>query len=367
MYHARKLENIEYSGGTISSYILLSDEDIYPAPSIYLLDRAKNGASLNTSQTYAYCLKAFFAVLEPHQIPWQEVTDAMVSHYLKNYLLGERNLIEESIDIHIEALKDFYNWAWQRRLIDSPREFSFSYSHKDKDKSPNDQTNISLKSQYIKRKDFDLLLSNIISTDRKHKSYIVERNELIMLLGYKCGLRSAEVTDERNFEFENLRKEIEIAKNKSEKTLQIQIVGKGEKLRYVDINPELFERIDHFISGRRSKLKNGPLIVNYDGTLLSKKYASSVFSKAKLQLSVDEKKRFDSYVFHSLRHTFATDLVTWCHENGIDPKVRVPERLGHSNWSTTMGYIHFEAVKNGRSEVLEDLALYRKAKRSEKK
>lgn len=368
MYQIRELSDIKFGGGVISSYIIVRDGEIVPEPTIYLLNRSKFQPSINTSKAYAQSLKTFFEVLESSSsdIDWKSVTEPMMSHYINDYLLGERKLSEKSLNPHIEALKDFYQWAWKTRLLDKPKRFSFSYS-KGRGELSREKRNISLKSQYIAEADFILLLSNVTSNHKEHKSYIVERNELILCLGYMAGLRAAEVTDVRNFNTVEVRKLIEEAKKESKKAIRIEIIGKGKKLRYIDIDPALFEKIDHFISNRRLKIPDGPMIANYDGSPLSPGYASTVFGAVRSKCySSCTSKKWDSYSFHSLRHTYATNLVTWCYENGVDPKVRIPERLGHEDWQTTLNYLHFEAVKNGRSSVLEDLALYRKEKGSSK-
>lgn len=67
-----------------------------------------------------------------------------------------------------------------------------------------------------------------------------------------------------------------------------------------------------------------------DGTQYSKSYVSQHFKKA-----VRESKLDDRYSFHSLRHTFATNLL----KAGVGV-VEVQRLLGHSNISVTMGYSH---------------------------
>jgi len=175
---------------------------------------------------------------------------------------------------------------------------------------------------------------------------------LILELGYRLGLRTAEVTDPRNLNTMQLRKSI--AKSSFGSAIPIGIYGKGNKYREVVIPPSLLEKFDHFIIGRRKKLVDGPLICTKNGSPLGPGFASKVFAKCRTEIG---DKAWAHRSFHALRKSFATNLVGWCYNKGLDPWVLVPDRLGHDSVETTKIYIFFDAVLNSRHDVIKRLSL----------
>lgn len=72
-----------------------------------------------------------------------------------------------------------------------------------------------------------------------------------------------------------------------------------------------------------------------NGTQYTKSYVSQIFKEAVRKANLD-----DRYSFHSLRHTFATNLL----KSGVGV-VEVQRLLGHSNISVTMGYSHIVSAE----------------------
>jgi len=93
------------------------------------------------------------------------------------------------------------------------------------------------------------------------------------------------------------------------------------------------------------------------GMPLNRQHASTVFRNAKSTCSDLIKNRLKDKSYHCLRHTFATNLVTYCYETNRDPWLLVPERMGHTDRSTTLQYIAWEAYINNRIDLVISLSL----------
>ena len=64
------------------------------------------------------------------------------------------------------------------------------------------------------------------------------------------------------------------------------------------------------------------------------------------------------WVFHSLRHTCATNFVTYCEDMDMgryDPMLSLPQWMGHEDDDTTKLYICAEALLFKRLEVIKKL------------
>lgn len=116
------------------------------------------------------------------------------------------------------------------------------------------------------------------------------------------------------------------------------VIGKGGRARIVFISDEAATSIANYLHERKDIYK--PLFIRYSGRL------SSENSGEKMRLSARSVERtVKKYVklarlpvdatVHTLRHSFATDLLT----NGADIR-SVQEMLGHKNIATTQIYTH---------------------------
>lgn len=148
------------------------------------------------------------------------------------------------------------------------------------------------------------------------------RNYVIIEVLYGCGLRVSELV---NLKLSNIYAEDEM----------LQIFGKGSKERWVPINAHALRLLEDYIHMERSQLKIQPgeekyVFLNLRGHHLSRvavfQFIKEAAEKAGIRKSVSP---------HSLRHTFATELV----QNGADLRA-VQEMLGHESLSTTEIYTH---------------------------
>ena len=148
------------------------------------------------------------------------------------------------------------------------------------------------------------------------------RNNVIIEVLYGCGLRVSELV---NIKLSNIYDEEQM----------LQVIGKGDKERWVPINPTALELLQTYIHTVRSHINIKPsekkyVFINRLGTRLSRNYVFMFLKQAVADAQI--KKRISP---HTLRHSFATELV----ENGADLRA-VQEMLGHASISTTEIYTH---------------------------
>lgn len=148
------------------------------------------------------------------------------------------------------------------------------------------------------------------------------RNYVIVEVLYGCGLRVSELVSLR-------------LSNIYEQEQYLQVIGKGDKQRWVPINPRALDLMLTYIHNVRSHLPIQPgeeryVFLNRRGRHLSRQMVFIFLKQAVADAGL--KKKISP---HSLRHSFATELV----ENGADLRA-VQEMLGHESISTTEIYTH---------------------------
>ncbi len=156
------------------------------------------------------------------------------------------------------------------------------------------------------------------------------RNNVIVEVLYGCGLRVSELV---NLKMSNIYEDEQM----------LQVFGKGDKERWVPINPRALELLMTYIHRVRVHLPVKPgeekyVFLNRRGAHLSR-----VFVFMFLKQAVEDAGLKKKISPHSLRHSFATELV----ENGADLRA-VQEMLGHASLSTTEIYTHLsrETLRN---------------------
>lgn len=151
------------------------------------------------------------------------------------------------------------------------------------------------------------------------------RDRAMMELLFSTGLRVSELVS-LNHEQINLDRR------------EFGIIGKGRKSRIVFISERAADWIARYLTARKDTYK--PLFIRYSGSELD------VDGGEKMRLTARSVERVvKKYVrlarlpvdatVHTLRHSFATDLLT----NGADIR-SVQEMLGHKNIATTQIYTH---------------------------
>lgn len=151
------------------------------------------------------------------------------------------------------------------------------------------------------------------------------RDRAILELLFSTGLRVSEL----------------VALNKDRINLERRefgVIGKGGKARIVFVSDRAVQSLGKYLKERKDVFK--PLFIRYSGKVLEEN------SGEKMRLTARSIERLvKKYVrlarlpvdatVHTLRHSFATDLLT----NGADIR-SVQEMLGHKNIATTQIYTH---------------------------
>lgn len=231
-----------------------------------------------------------------------EVDKEVVNKYLK--YLYERELNKNSICRKLSSVRGLYNYLVREEIIDSNIFSSISNPKKEM-----------YLPKFLSDKEMDKIFE--VSTDNNSME---QRDALIIELLYATGLRVSELV--------NIKiKDIDM-NNKT-----IKVLGKGSKERIVLYNNHTKDALNKYLNDgyhELNKKNNNYLILNKNGDKLSDRYVRNIINKlvrkAGLNIKISP---------HTIRHTFATDML----EEGAD-LVTVKELLGHESLNTTSIYTH---------------------------
>ncbi len=157
----------------------------------------------------------------------------------------------------------------------------------------------------------------VIKIINKEKNDFVKfRNLALIYLLWGCGLRITEALSLNKYQI-----------NKD----YLIIYGKGKKERILPILPEIKSKLLHWISFKEihCKKKSDIVFVSNLGNKLSSRYVQKFIEKVRNEAGLDE-----SFTPHSLRHSFASHLLT----GGVDLRT-LQKMLGHSSLATTQHYL----------------------------
>jgi site-specific recombinase XerD len=319
-----------------------------------------DGNQFTTVRGYAYTLTTFLNTLSRNQVDWRKITDHQMRQYFEGVLFKHRNLTAQSLNNHIIIIKEFYQWAETNGWCDQLNRFSFRVSNEILEEleilkgTKASHLPFNLSSQFIDQESFNQFLN----FNSGNSSFEINRNEIVLLLGYQCGCRAAEVTSKNNFKTEYLIKLINNRQNNNATNygFEMGIIGKGRaggKHRYIWIPDALSRRIRAFLEN--PNIKNSKyLICSKRGNPLNEQFASSVFSKTKRALLTNSERikgwQSNSKSFHSLRHSYATNFIME-HGQSEAMKELLRTRMGHKDFSTTQIYITFLAELNRKTHI----------------
>jgi site-specific recombinase XerD len=163
----------------------------------------------------------------------------------------------------------------------------------------------------------------VTATDTSKEEGI--RDRTIMELLFSTGLRVSELVSLDSEKINLERREF-------------GVVGKGRKHRLVFVSDRAADWIKRYLDVRKDKFK--PLFIRYSGAVIEDNGGEKMRLSARSVERIVKKYvrlsriSIDASV-HTLRHSFATDLLT----NGADIR-SVQEMLGHKNIATTQIYTH---------------------------
>lgn len=156
--------------------------------------------------------------------------------------------------------------------------------------------------------------------------------KMIFMLIYGSGLRIGEAA--------NLR----IADIDSKKMRIFVREGKGNKERYTILPKVSLDMLREHYKKERPNHKEGYLFLNGEGNPLKVERIRVFFRRYRRKAKLN-----DEFVVHSLRHSFATDLI----ERGAT-LIQVKELLGHRNIRSTMEYVHVANIDLGLESPIDN-------------
>lgn len=261
--------------------------------------------SVNTCKTYIAALKEFTIFLNTRQLSFLKVNKDSANQY-KAYLI-EKNYESKTASLYLSATRAFYNYLLEIKAINF-NPFADIKNPKVVKKLPNFLN----QSESIEMFDMKPLEDDLAF-----------RNEFIVEFLYATGLRVSELCN------------IKLADMLLEEQ-KVRVMGKGAKERivfYKAIDGNLF---NYYIKTVRPHILNG---LASDYLIVSKTGKLGVRSVEKIVKQYALERNIKSKVTpHTIRHTFATDLLN----EGADIR-SVGEMLGHESLSTTQIYTHVSA------------------------
>ena len=280
--------------------------------------RHERGQSEHTQTTYSALLLRFVAWARAQNIhDWKAVElphlMAFLTHERQRPVEnqeegGARKLSSESVYLEVAALRAFYRFAENEKLlpVNVAEHLSLPRRWKRLPKSLTDDE--------IKK----LLPSPDASLPETPQSLC---DRAILELAYASGLRLAEL---RGVRLEQLHLEAGF----------INVIGKGNKERVVPVGRKAVEAINRYLAAGRPKLVTPRSPANL---FLTRR--GTPFAAVTMWLRIRNQARRAGITRkltpHMLRHSFATHLP----EHGADLRV-IQELLGHASISTTEIYTH---------------------------
>ena len=265
--------------------------------------------SKNTITNYSFDLENYCKYLEKINIKHiDKVTIDVIKDYLKE--LKKSGLNARSIRRHITSIKEFHKYLCKVKKVKSDVSINIDSIKIDK-KLP----------IVINHDEMDKILDIDLTNTFKY------RDKAMLELMYGSGLRVSELVNLTiyNIDFTNNI---------------ILIEGKGNKERIVPMSSYSIKALKDYLNERPKLLKKGnldeeKLFLNNHGKGITRHGFNYI-----LQNILKENKIEGKITPHSLRHTFATDLLN----NGADLR-SIQELLGHSDLTTTRIYTHVASNK----------------------
>ncbi len=262
--------------------------------------------SEHTVASYTYHVKQFLTFLGERDIRIQEAQAPDAREWVYSIMRGYE---KSTINLYLSSLKSFYRYLVQYHGFKT-NIFSAIESNPRQRKLP----------RYLTTEEITKLLSIETTT------LLGLRDSLIFHLFYSTGCRLSELLD-MNFRDVDVRES------------RIFVTGKGNKRRYVFLNPaarallaEHERRREEWLFRYPMKEKSSidAIFLGVQGKRLSASSCHSIFEKYRVEFHID-----GVLTPHMIRHSFATHMLD--NNSGIQ---LVSELLGHSSLSTTQIYTH---------------------------
>ncbi len=278
----------------------------------------EKGLSSNTQRNYQQYLNLFIKWLSvnktpdllPHELTPEHIWDYRLFIARTYKTLRNENLSKKSQNYYLIALRSLLAFLADRDIETLP-------SSKIKLAKQKAEETIS----FLDVQDIEAMLQVADITTINGL-----RDRTIMELFFSSGMRISELTALNQDQMSMLKD------NQVEKTYELSIIGKGKHIRTIFISPRSAYWIREYLKKRHDVEK--PLFINTrsnsEERRLTPRSIQLMIQRSSLLAGVSKK-----VTPHTLRHTYATDLLN----RGADLR-SVQELLGHKNVATTQIYTH---------------------------
>ncbi len=273
---------------------------------IYL--KTEKNASKHTLRAYNRDLAEFLSFCKSLKKQELEKIDRLsVRAYSAS--LSERKLKKNTIIRKLAAVRSFFNYLYEKKVIDDNPFSLLTSPRKDKNLP-----------RFLTEEETEKLTSanqpdKILARNLNYRQAF--RDYALLMLIYSCGLRRSEAAGLKVGDIDLF-------------SGFVRILGKGMKERIVPVGENALEAVKKYIETRKNPAPSEPLFLNNSGKALGEAGVAFIIKKAA------RRARFAKNLnAHALRHSFATHLLN----NGCDLRA-LQEMLGHANLATTQIYTH---------------------------
>ena len=266
---------------------------------------AEKGASMNTVLAYRHDLIQFFEISHAN-------INQLSSQHILNYIQELNNFCyaQKSQARKLSALREFCKFLMQEKIIhDNP--CSNISAPKQEKPLPN----------FLNSAQIELL----ISTANNLNNLSLKRIGIMIHLMFATGLRVSEL--------------ISLTENSINYDKKyVTVLGKGNKERIVPISDGALKSIIHYANNERQHFVQQNTSTNWlfpSKTAKNGHITRGAFFKGLKQLAISAELNPNIISPHTLRHSFATNLIN----NDADLR-SVQKMLGHENITTTEIYTH---------------------------
>ena len=234
-------------------------------------DMKMRGFSHHTEDSYLRKAKDVMEYFKGKEL--EEVTVEELRNYLLKYLREERNLSERSVNYYNSVIRFVYEVTLDKLI--------------NKKQLP----------MYRKRREMkDVLTKEELSTFFNACDNYMYKTIFMMIYG--SGLRISEAVNLRVEDIESKKMRIFVR------------AGKGGKERYTVLPKTSLKMLREYYRKYQPKHPEGYLFLNSEGNPLKVERTRVFFRRYRRKAKIDDK-----FVVHSLRHSFATDLIERRDEN----------------------------------------------------
>ncbi len=272
--------------------------------------------SENTYKNYLIDLTQFINFMSLHlgyKLTIQDL-ESIETKDFRSFLsyLNKENIGKVSINRKLSCIRNFFKYLKNHKLIEESN-VDLIQSLKTTQKLP-------------RPLEHDTILNSIKEAKKLGKQkWEQERNKVLFIVMYGCGLRISEMLDMK----------IKDLPLKNQEQI-ILVEGKGGKQRIVPFPYYITEFIKDYLNLLPESLVNKEYVfIGKHGNKLSPRTVQSIVEKVRINLFLDE-----SFTPHALRHSFATRLL----EEGGDLK-DIQQLLGHSSLKATQRYVKLDNLK----------------------